>query len=138
MWQALLDIPYGSTTTYSALAAAIGLEERSLMKDLPVQVVSCGVPFLFVPLATRSAVDAIEDPAWASADGARYDLTRREREVLSLLAEHLSDREIADRLFLSTRTIERHVSNILLKMEAPNRRLAAAQAVRERLVATAS
>jgi DNA-binding NarL/FixJ family response regulator len=63
-------------------------------------------------------------------------LTRRELEVLALLAEHLSDREIADRLFLSTRTIERHVSNILLKMEAPNRRLAAAQAVRERLVAT--
>lgn len=42
-----------------ALAAAIALEERSLMKDLPVQVVSCGVPFIFVPLATRSAVDAV-------------------------------------------------------------------------------
>lgn len=86
--------------------------------------------------AIASAVDAIEDPAWASSRGAGYDLTRREMEVLSLLAEHLSDREIAERLFLSPRTIERHVSNILLKMEAPNRRLAAAQAVRERLVAT--
>jgi DNA-binding NarL/FixJ family response regulator len=86
--------------------------------------------------AIDSAVIAIEDPAWVSSSGAAYDLTRREREVLSLLAEHLSDREIADRLFLSSRTIERHVSNILLKMEAPNRRLAAAQAVRERLVAT--
>lgn len=42
-----------------ALAAAIALEERSLMKELPVQVVSCGVPFIFVPLATRSAVDAV-------------------------------------------------------------------------------
>jgi predicted ATPase/DNA-binding NarL/FixJ family response regulator len=84
--------------------------------------------------AIDSAVIAIEDPVWASSGGAVYDLTRRELEVLSLLAEHLSDREIADRLFLSPRTIERHVSNILLKMEAPNRRLAAAQAVRERLV----
>lgn len=44
----------------AGLAAAIALEEKSLMKDLPVQVVSCGVPFLFVPIATRSAVDAVE------------------------------------------------------------------------------
>jgi trans-2,3-dihydro-3-hydroxyanthranilate isomerase len=41
------------------IAAAIGLDERSLALDLPVQVVSCGVPFLFVPVATRSAVDAV-------------------------------------------------------------------------------
>lgn len=86
--------------------------------------------------AIDSAIIAIADPAWAASGGAMYDLTRRELEVLSLLAEHLSDREIADRLFLSPRTIERHVSNILLKMEAPNRRIAAARAVRERLVAT--
>ncbi len=83
-----------------------------------------------------SALLAIDDPAQAAAGGPAYDLTRRELEVLSLLAAHLSDREIADRLFLSPRTIERHVSNILLKMEAPNRRLAAARAVREQLVAT--
>jgi trans-2,3-dihydro-3-hydroxyanthranilate isomerase len=41
------------------LAAAIGLEEPSLAPGLPVQVVSCGVPFLFVPLAARAAVDAV-------------------------------------------------------------------------------
>jgi trans-2,3-dihydro-3-hydroxyanthranilate isomerase len=43
----------------SALAAAIGLDEGSLALNLPAQVVSCGVPFLFVPIATRAAVDAI-------------------------------------------------------------------------------
>jgi trans-2,3-dihydro-3-hydroxyanthranilate isomerase len=43
----------------SGLAAAIGLEERSLVQGLPVQVVSCGVPFLFVPIGTRAAVDAV-------------------------------------------------------------------------------
>jgi trans-2,3-dihydro-3-hydroxyanthranilate isomerase len=41
------------------LAAAIGLEEHALVRDLPAQVVSCGVPFLFVPVASRSAVDAV-------------------------------------------------------------------------------
>src|SRR5687767_8251286 len=43
----------------SALAVAIGLDEESLAGNLPAQVVSCGVPFLFVPIATRAAVDAI-------------------------------------------------------------------------------
>ena len=95
-------------------------------------------PRLSLEQAVAEAVKQSSIPCHAAAGSAPYDLTRRELEVLSLLAEHLSDREIADRLFLSPRTIERHVSNILLKMEAPNRRLAAAQAVRERLVATGS
>jgi len=46
-------------TDRMALAAAISVDERALAKNLPAQVVSCGVPFLFVPLATRSAVDAV-------------------------------------------------------------------------------
>lgn len=41
-----------------ALAGAVGVLERDLADNLPIQVVSCGVPFLFVPLKTRSAVDA--------------------------------------------------------------------------------
>jgi trans-2,3-dihydro-3-hydroxyanthranilate isomerase len=41
------------------LSAAIGLDEASLAQGLPAQVVSCGVPFLFVALATRAAVDAV-------------------------------------------------------------------------------
>jgi trans-2,3-dihydro-3-hydroxyanthranilate isomerase len=41
-----------------ALAQAVGLEETDV-RDLPAQVVSCGVPFLFVPLASRRAVDSI-------------------------------------------------------------------------------
>lgn len=41
-----------------ALAAAVGLAGRDLL-DHPPQVVSCGVPFLFVPLASRTAVDAV-------------------------------------------------------------------------------
>ena len=42
----------------AALAAAVGIEERALGEQ-PVQLVSCGVPFLFVPIATRVAVDAV-------------------------------------------------------------------------------
>jgi trans-2,3-dihydro-3-hydroxyanthranilate isomerase len=48
----------GTLADRGALAAAVGVEERDLVPDLPVQTVSCGVPFLFVPLRTRRAVDA--------------------------------------------------------------------------------
>jgi trans-2,3-dihydro-3-hydroxyanthranilate isomerase len=42
----------------AAVAAATGVSVGDLIPGLPVQVVSCGVPFLFVPLTTRAAVDA--------------------------------------------------------------------------------
>jgi trans-2,3-dihydro-3-hydroxyanthranilate isomerase len=42
----------------TALAAAVGVSAPDLVDGLPVQSVSCGVPFLFVPLRTRAAVDA--------------------------------------------------------------------------------
>lgn len=43
-----------------ALAAALGVSAGDLREDLPAQVVSCGVPFLFVALASRRAVDAVQ------------------------------------------------------------------------------
>ena len=43
----------------AAMAAATGISESDLVDGLPVEVVSCGVPFLFVPVRTRSAVDTV-------------------------------------------------------------------------------
>jgi DNA-binding CsgD family transcriptional regulator len=57
-------------------------------------------------------------------------LTEREREVLRLLAEGLSNQQIADRLFLSKRTVEHHVGNILAKVGVASRAEALAYAVR--------
>jgi DNA-binding CsgD family transcriptional regulator len=50
--------------------------------------------------------------------------------VLALLCQHLTDAEIAERLFISPRTVEHHVSSILAKLGAANRRDAAAIAAR--------
>ena len=58
------------------------------------------------------------------------DLTLREREVLHLLCQRLSNPEIAERLYIGTRTVEFHVTNIIGKLGAANRREAAAIAVR--------
>jgi DNA-binding CsgD family transcriptional regulator/tetratricopeptide (TPR) repeat protein len=64
---------------------------------------------------------------------ATYELTRREIEVLRLLARHLTDREIADALSISPRTIMHHVSHILAKLGVTSRRDAAAWAARHGL-----
>jgi len=61
-------------------------------------------------------------------------LTRREREILGLLTQHLTNPEIAERLFISPRTAGTHVANLLAKLGAQNRREVAAIAVRQRLV----
>jgi predicted ATPase/DNA-binding CsgD family transcriptional regulator len=49
-------------------------------------------------------------------------ISAREAEVLSLLGEHLSNAEIGARLFISVRTVETHVSSLLRKLGAPDRR----------------
>jgi non-specific serine/threonine protein kinase len=56
-------------------------------------------------------------------------LSARERDVLRLLAAGLRDREIADALFISVRTVEGHVAHILVKLNAPTRVAAARAAI---------
>ncbi len=63
-------------------------------------------------------------------------LTSREREVAALLADGLSNAEVADRLFISVRTAAVHVSHILTKLGMSSRAEVAAWAVRNGIAAT--
>ena len=60
-------------------------------------------------------------------------LSPRAREVLRLVAEGLTDREIAEHLFLSPRTVERYVRDIITKLDASSRHEAVALAAAEGL-----
>lgn len=66
----------------------------------------------------------------ADSDTEEFGLTQREQEVLTLLCKRFTDAEIADRLYLSRRTVESHVANVIHKLGAANRREAGAIAAR--------
>ncbi len=85
----------------------------------------------------RDEVDALirrlsgaTTPANGAAEG---ELTAREREVAALLAEGLSNAELARRLYISPKTAAVHVSNILMKLGMSSRAEVAAWAVRSGL-----
>ncbi len=82
-------------------------------------------------LADPEAADAPNPPGPTVAGG--VELTMREAEVVRLLAEGLSDREIAAALFISPRTARFHVANLLAKLGVDSRTAAASYAVRRGL-----
>ena len=63
-----------------------------------------------------------------------YRLSRREREILTRLAQRATDAEIAAALFISRRTVNHHVASILGKLGVTNRRQAGALAAHHDLV----
>ncbi|MFD8823567.1 response regulator [Streptomyces sp. NPDC059605] len=74
------------------------------------------------------ALLAQEEPGGGTGRG--NTLTEREREVLGLIADGRSNREIARALVLSEKTVKTHVSNILMKLDLADRTQAALWAVR--------
>lgn len=70
----------------------------------------------------------------SSAQTALPDLTERELEVLRLAAEGLSNREIADRLVISEKTVKTHISSLLSKLDQPDRTRLAIFAIKNKLV----
>ena len=80
----------------------------------------------------RHVKAAAPERARNAADAA--GLTRRELEILRLVAQGLSDKEAATALDLSEHTIHRHISNVLNKLDVPSRTAAVAQAAQQGLL----
>ncbi len=98
-----------------------------LLKDAPaddlirtIRRVHAGETFIQPEIASRTLRELLR-PQQSPLE----PLSDREREVLVLLAQGASNREIADRLVISEGTVKNHVSNILGKLQAENRTQAA-------------
>jgi DNA-binding NarL/FixJ family response regulator len=87
----------------------------------------------FDPNELLARVRRLLPPRLARGETTRK-LTRRELDVLSLLVEGLSQPEIANRLFISPKTVGKHVEHILSKLGVHNRAQAVARAVRDELI----
>jgi len=111
--------------------------------DIPMSVQAMkggAVEFVAHPFCDRESLDAVNvglarDRVWLENEKAlatvraRFDsLTPREREVLGLLASGRRNSEIATALGLSDKTVRNHVSNVLLKLQVPDRTAAALKA----------
>lgn len=72
------------------------------------------------PAYSEAAVDAYLEKAEKSAGNGADPLTRRERQILQMVAEGSSNAEIGSRLFISTRTVEVHRFNLMRKLSLRN------------------
>lgn len=112
-------------------AGAVGF----LLKDAPIDTLGDAIRSAhaghstLAPEATQALIKNKSRPPKLG-----HDLSPREREVLTLVVEGLSNEEIAERLVISVNTVRKHVSACMSKLEAANRAQVAAQAVRHQIV----
>jgi DNA-binding NarL/FixJ family response regulator len=81
-----------------------------------------------------SFIDPALMPAFLSGKDREDMLTAREREILKLLADGMSNADVAQRLFISQETVKSHVRHILAKLEADTRTHAVAIALRDAII----
>jgi DNA-binding CsgD family transcriptional regulator len=130
------DLPLLRAAVLSAkaiLAAVDGDDTRAaeLMADAAVLYDDAG----FVHEAQLARRELQTSRTEVSPPGsANAPLTQREMEVLRLVAKGLSEREVADKLFISPHTAHRHLSNIRLKLNATTQAAAVAHALRVGLI----
>jgi excisionase family DNA binding protein len=111
-------------------------ETRAALRDEFASLMAIGRAWSIEEALAEAAAleDALSGADAASIEVIPYGLSHRELEVLRQMAAGLSDREIAETLFISRHTVMRHVSSILLKLGVGSRTAAAALAVRDSLV----
>jgi DNA-binding NarL/FixJ family response regulator len=134
-----------STSVEAADVSAAILAGASgyLRKDRPVDEVVMGIRAaaaggsLISPSITPTPFSPMPEPERVRPDpppSPRVALSRRELDVLRLIADGKGNREIGEALFIEAGTVRNHVSRVLKKLDVDNRVQAAVRAVRDQLV----
>jgi DNA-binding NarL/FixJ family response regulator len=84
---------------------------------LAVESLSYGRPFFTSSLAQKILAGYLGSEVQQADDGYRFGLSERERQILQLLAEGYSNKEIATREEISVKTVETHRANIMRKLK---------------------
>ncbi len=87
------------------------------------------------PDVTRSVIADLGRPRVADPPAGARSLSPREREILALVCQGLANKQIAQRLYLSLRTVENHLASVYAKLGVASRTEAAVLAVQNGLVA---
>ena len=124
-----LDAPFEAARTRVLLANAYAL----LDDDDAAERERAAARGCFERLGAADALRALDDAAQATPVDT-HGLSPREREVLELVARGMTNRDIAGELFLSEKTVARHLSNIFTKLGVSSRSAATAYAFEQGLV----
>jgi DNA-binding NarL/FixJ family response regulator len=111
-----------------------GLESGAkgyILKEAPHQTLLRAIEKV---AAGDGSVDPALMPAFLTGKDQTDMLTSREREILQLLADGMSNADVATKLFISQETVKSHVRHILAKLEADTRTHAVAIALRESII----
>jgi DNA-binding CsgD family transcriptional regulator/tetratricopeptide (TPR) repeat protein len=125
---------------YDAALALLDSDDEALLRDALTRLERLGATAAERVVRQRMrdlGVRSIPSGARATTRAHPAGLTRREREVLELICDGHTNDEISGRLFISTKTVDHHVSAVLSKLGVGSRKVAAAEAVRLGLVGAA-
>lgn len=127
----LTSFPEDDLIQEALQAGAIGYVLKNASIDVLANAIRSAYSgqLTLAPEATKRLIDIKTGPLKPG-----HDLTQREREVLALIVQGMSNEEIAARLVISPATARHHVSACIQKLEAANRTQAAALAIKHRLV----
>jgi ATP/maltotriose-dependent transcriptional regulator MalT len=125
-----LEAPYEAARTRVLIARAC----RKLGDDDASNLELAAARDVFQQLGAATDLAGINSALLKKTVGSSGPLTAREVEVIRLLAAGLTNRDMADKLGLSEKTVARHVSNIFTKLDLSSRTAAAAYAYKHKLV----
>ena len=101
---------------------------------MAIESIFSGKPYFSPGIADKVLDGYLEGRQKIKSTSAWETITRREREVLKLIGEGYKNKEIADLLFISVKTVEKHRSNIMKKLDLHNAATLTAYAIEKGLV----